>query len=134
MSKITTILIVDDDADDQELLQEAIRDLDGSVRCLSAGNGEEALRLLHGADGLLPDLIFLDLNMPRMNGKTFLAKVKQIDRLCLIPVVIYTTSKLEEDRTETRQLGAWQFITKPNSFEEIVGEVSALLGDSIVVR
>lgn len=127
MSKISTILIVDDDLDDQELLQEAIRDVDESARCLCAGNGEEALHLLQNGTSYRPDLIFLDLNMPRMNGKTFLAKIKKLDGLKRIPVVIYTTSKVEEDVTETRALGAEQFITKPDSFEGIVQAVAPLL-------
>lgn len=127
MNPINTILIVDDDVDDQELLQEAIQSVDNTVRCLSAWNGEEALRLLQAANSHLPDLIFLDLNMPRMNGKTFLAKIKQSDGLSHIPVVIYSTSKLEEDIEQTRQLGAARFITKPDSFEGIVWEVSALM-------
>lgn len=131
---ITTILIVDDDPDDQELLQEAIRDVNDSVRCLSAANGEEALRLLQAANPYRPDLIFLDLNMPRMNGKTFLAKIKQLDGLSRIPVVIYTTSKVDDDIEQTRQLGAVHFITKPDSFEGIVREVSVLLVGELRVK
>jgi len=127
MSKITTILIVDDDADDQELLQEAIRDVDESARFISAWNGEEALKLLMAPDAPVPDLIFLDLNMPRMNGKTFLAKIKALGNLSLIPVAIYSTSKLAEDEEETRTLGAEHFITKPDSFDDIVRVVSGLL-------
>lgn len=125
--KFTTVLIVDDDPDDRELLQEAIRDVDESVRCLSAVNGEEALKLLMAANAPVPDLIFLDLNMPRMNGKTFLAKIKVLGNLRLIPVAIYSTSKLVEDEEETRTLGAEHFITKPDSFDDIVRVVSELL-------
>lgn len=126
MTPIATILIVDDDMEDQELLREAIKEVDTSVHCLSAKNGEEALDMLHTLLQNPPHLIFLDLNMPRMNGKNFLRKLKQLDVLNKIPVIIYTTSKMQADIEETQQLGARQFISKPNSFEEIVRIVSGL--------
>ena len=127
MTPIATVLIVDDDMEDQELLREAIKEVDKSVHCLSAKNGEEALDMLHTLLHKLPQLIFLDLNMPRMNGKIFLRRLKQLGVLNEIPVIIYTTSKMQIDVEETKQLGARQFITKPNSFEEIVRVVSGLL-------
>ncbi len=127
MSKITTILIVDDDQDDQEMLREAIAEVAGPVRCLSAANGEEALRLLTIPEARLPDLIFLDMNMPRMGGLAFLQKRAQFTPLADIPVVIYSTSKRPEDEAETRRLGARDFITKPDSFEGIVRVVKGLL-------
>lgn len=112
--------------EDQELLREAIKEVDKSVHCFSAKNGEEALDMLHTLHKL-PQLIFLDLNMPRMNGKVFLTRLKQLGLLNDIPVIIYTTSKMEIDIQETKQLGARQFITKPNSFEEIIRIVAVLL-------
>lgn len=126
MTPIATVLIVDDDMEDQELLREAIKEVDKSVHCLGAKNGEEALDMLHTLVPKLPQLIFLDLNMPRMNGKIFLRKLKQLGALNEIPVIIYTTSKMQVDIEETKQLGALQFITKPNSFEDIVTIVTGL--------
>lgn len=120
MTLINTVLIVDDDTEDQELLKEAIKEADESVKCLSAENGEEALEILLKFLHKLPQLIFLDLNMPRMNGKVLLSKLKQLEAVKDIPIVIYTTSRLQSDKEETKRLGALQFITKPNSFEEIV--------------
>jgi CheY-like chemotaxis protein len=119
MGKILTVLLVDDDLDDQELLLEALREADPTLHCLRAGNGQEALHLLQQPGTPRPDLIFLDLNMPRMNGKTFLSRLMQLDAFRGVPVLIYTTSKLEEDVEETRRLGAAQFLTKPDSYEEI---------------
>lgn len=127
MTLITTILIVDDDVEDQELLKEAIKEVDESVKCLSAKNGEEALEMLHTFLHKLPQLIFLDLNMPRMNGKILLSKLKQLDALKEIPIIIYTTSKSQTDIEDAKKLGALQFITKPNSFEEIVQVAANLL-------
>lgn len=133
--RITSILIVDDDTDDQELLQEAIQTVAPSVSWMVAINGEEALKILQAPGAPLPDLIFLDLNMPRMNGKVFLGKIKQINALCQIPVIIYTTAKLEEDLKETRRLGAEHFFTKPDSFDGICQLVSSVLAlpPSVVV-
>ncbi len=127
MTPIATILIVDDDMEDQELLREAIKEVDKSVHCISAKNGEEALDMLHTLLHKLPQLIFLDLNMPRMNGKVFLRRLKQLSIISDIPVIVYTTSKMPIDIEETQRLGARLFITKPNSFEDIVKIVTDLL-------
>lgn len=127
MTLITTVLIVDDDVEDQELLMEAIKEVDESVNCLCAKNGEEALELLHTFLHKLPQLIFLDLNMPRMNGKMLLSKLKQLEALKEIPIVIYTTSKSPTDMDETQKLGAMQFVTKPTSFEAIVQMAEKIL-------
>ncbi|MCY7352454.1 MAG: response regulator [Cytophagaceae bacterium] len=131
---ITTIFIIDDDPDDKELLREATEMVAPGVRWFEAINGEEALRALQTPGAPLPDLIFLDLNMPRMNGKVFLRKIKQIDTLRQIPVIIYTTSKLEEDMTETKALGAEDFFTKPDTFDGICDMVSSLVFRTKTVR
>ena len=114
MSKIDThtILIIDDDTDDVELFCETLAGINGGIGCLSAGNGQEGLLLLKKTE-LLPDLIFLDLNMPRMNGKQCLKELKANERFREIPVIIYTTSRIKDDMRETMQLGASGFITKP---------------------
>jgi CheY-like chemotaxis protein len=127
MTSIATILIIDDDMEDQELLREAIKEVDKSIHCISAKNGEEALDMLHTLLKKLPQLIFLDLNMPRMNGKVFLHRLKQLPIINDIPVIVYTTSKMPIDIEEMKQLGARRFITKPNSFEEIIKIVTGLL-------
>src|SRR5688572_11843036 len=114
MQKAHLILIVDDDEDDIELFCDAVKDLDGDIRCISASNGEEALHKLSTENEPLPDYIFLDLNMPRLNGKQCLKRIKGNPRLREIPVIIYSTSKLKEDMEETRQLGAVHFLTKPD--------------------
>ena len=67
-----------------------------------------------------PDFIFLDLNMPRMNGRQCLTELKKQPGLCNIPVVIYTTSSENRDREETLALGAAAFITKPSGIEELI--------------
>lgn len=119
MSKGRIFFIVDDDIDDQELFIEAVSEVDNSIKCLSASNCEDALDKLKNGKMPLPDVIFLDLNMPRLNGKQCLAELKKAANLRHIPVIIYTTSSEKRDIEETSKLGAAHFLTKPNKFEEL---------------
>jgi CheY-like chemotaxis protein len=119
--------IVDDDAEDRDLLMEALLSIDKEGQCFIAKNGEEGLQKLVEDLIPLPDFIFLDLNMPRLNGKQFLIEIKKIKRFSQIPVVIYTTSSLAKDREEMNQLGAQYYITKPDGFNEICNALLAVL-------
>lgn len=116
--------IVDDDIDDQDLFIEAVNEVDSSIECMSASNCEEALDLLKNKRISLPDMIFLDLNMPRLNGKQCLAELKRESHLRNIPVIIYSTSSEKRDIEETTRLGAAHFLTKPNKFEELCKALS----------
>ena len=122
--------IVDDDVDDQELFIEAVNEVDDSIECLSASNCEEALDLLKNKKISMPDMIFLDLNMPRLNGKQCLAELKKQAHLADIPVIIYSTSSEKRDIEETTRLGAAHFLTKPNKFEELCKAISFVVSRS----
>jgi CheY-like chemotaxis protein len=111
--------IVDDDPDDQELFIEALKGLDESCKCVTAFNGEEALQKLQDEIPSIPDFIFLDLNMPRMNGRQFLIEIKKNKPLRDIPVIIYSTSTEQSDMLDTIRLGAVYFLQKPNRFEDL---------------
>ena len=124
MSKKRTFFIVDDDIDDQDLFIEAVSEVDKSIECMSASNCEEALDMLRNRKISLPDMIFLDLNMPRLNGKQCLAELKKESHLRDIPVIIYSTSSEKRDIDETTRLGAAHFLTKPNKFEELCKAIS----------
>lgn len=119
MSKNRLFFIVDDDADDQELFMEAVNQVDNSIQCIAASDCEEALDLLKNSKIDIPDVIFLDLNMPRLNGKQCLEELKKQSHLRHIPVIIYSTSSEKRDIDETNRLGAAYFLTKPNKFEEL---------------
>jgi CheY-like chemotaxis protein len=119
MPKIELLFLIDDDADDQHVFAEALSEVDDSISLLTASNGLDALETLRRAPSRLPDLIFLDLNMPKMNGKQFLKEIKSTAQLSNIPVVIYSTSSARVDREETLDLGASDFIVKPNSYGEV---------------
>ena len=118
MSKPLVVFIVDDDVDDTEMFCEVISNMNNSIKCTAASNSREALQLLEN-EHVLPDFLFLDLNMPGMNGKQLLEQLKQNKKLASIPVIIYSTSKLEADKEETRRLGACYFLSKPNSMQQL---------------
>ena len=121
-----TILLIDDDTDDQEMFTSALAFIDSSIVCSIATNGVEALRQLKNADAL-PDMIFLDLNMPLMNGAQFLKEAKATNRLREVPIIIYSTASDIRTIEEAKQLGAHQFISKPEKFSELVGLLHGLL-------
>lgn len=127
------IFIVDDDPDDQELMLEAL-DLSG-LACSpqTFADGQELLDRLQ--DDNLPDLILLDLNMPRIDGREALGRIKGDERLRSIPVVVLTTSRSQDDIQSCYQLGANSFVTKPQRFEDLLTFIQTI-GDywSRVVR
>jgi CheY-like chemotaxis protein len=107
-----TCLLVDDDEDDKEIFCLALQRIDPAIECTTASDGLEALSILKNKS-YVPGYIFLDLNMPRMNGKECLKEIKKQDHLSDVPVIIFSTSAAERDIEETRRLGASSFITKP---------------------
>lgn len=127
MKQNPVILMVDDDEDDRKLFFEAAREVSESIHCMSAEDGEKALTMLHEEQALIPDYIFLDLNMPRVNGRQCLEEIKKTQRLKDIPVIIFTTTRREEDVVETKRLGAVDFLTKPVLFDDICKAISYVL-------
>lgn len=128
MKNPTTFLLVDDDLDDTSLFEEVLQQVDPAVVFASAANGHEALAALR--EGITrPDVIFLDLNMPRMDGRQCLAALKEDDTLKQIPVIMYTTSSQPKDVEQAMQKGAVSFITKPTSLKELQEILEAIAGN-----
>ena len=119
MTNLLRFFLVDDDTDDTLIFKEVLQDVNPAIDFKSASDGEEALYILKQSDAKLPDIIFLDLNMPRMDGKECLVELKKDAQLKRIPVVMYTTSSLSKDIEETLQKGAVCFITKPTNLKEL---------------
>jgi CheY-like chemotaxis protein len=120
------ILIVDDDSEDRELFREAIAEIDPSIRCYSAKDGKDALREMnHGLD--LPDFIFLDINMPVMNGRECLIEIKKHTRLRQIPVIMYSTTSDTKEIKGFYSLGAHDFLIKPHNFKKLVEALSSII-------
>ncbi|HAG96586.1 MAG: two-component system response regulator [Pseudomonadales bacterium] len=130
--KPIVILMADDDKDDQLLTQEALQESRVNNTLILVNDGVELLEYLRGEgqfkdqEHIWPSLILLDLNMPRMDGREALAKIKADPRLRRIPVVILTTSKTEEDMLKGYDLGAASYLTKPVTFEGLVELMKAL--------
>ena len=127
------IVIAEDDADDRLLIEDALRENRLRNPVTFVEDGEELLDRLRcqgkfndRVNHPLPGLILLDLNMPRMDGREALSLIKKDPQLRLIPVVVLTTSKAEEDIVKTYGLGVNSFISKPVTFDGLVNIVKAL--------
>lgn len=118
MNESKICLLVDDDPDDQEVFVNALSDVSPAARCLVAADGDRALELLHNED-TIPDYVFLDLNMPRMNGFEFLAAMKKSTILKNIPVIVYSTTSHPTQIEKVINLGAAEFFTKTYKYEEL---------------
>ena len=124
------ILLVEDNEADVRLTQEALTDAKVRNRMSVATDGDEALmflrRLGRHADAPRPDLILLDLNLPRKNGREVLAEIKQDSDLKRIPVVVLTTSRAEEDVIRSYDLHANCYITKPVDLDQFLSVVRSI--------
>ena len=132
-AKPIIILLADDDADDRMLAKEALAEsrLANDLRFVQ--DGEELMDYLYRrgrfaapGEAPRPGLILLDLNMPRKDGREALREIKSDPNLRSIPIIVLTTSKAEEDIYRTYDLGVNSFITKPVSFDGLVGVMRAL--------
>ena len=129
-----TILICDDDDDDRALTRQALEDAHISNNLRFVEDGEQLLDYLHqrgeysGETGAAPrpGLILLDLNMPKMDGREALQRIKEDPTLVDIPIVILTTSGLDLDIIRSYQLGVNSFITKPVTFSGLVDAMNVL--------
>jgi CheY-like chemotaxis protein len=109
---MNTCFLADDDDEDQELFHLALEEAAPDMKCFTARDGQEALNALRNPD-FTPGYIFLDLNMPRMDGKECLKELLKLSHLRDTPIIIFSTSSAEKDIEHTKQLGAAAFITKP---------------------
>jgi CheY-like chemotaxis protein len=120
------ILMIDDDIDDQEIFLQIINQIDPSILCLQPASTSLAFDLLLH-DNFIPHYIFLDVNMPVMNGFEFLKELKGHLSLSRIPVIIYTTSNEMEDWEKAKLMGADGFLTKDSSMKELRASLTQLL-------
>jgi CheY-like chemotaxis protein len=118
MKKIS-IVLADDDEDDRLFFKEAIEQLNLNSDLNLVENGNELMKYLEDLNSPLPDLVFLDLNMPRKGGLECLREIRTSKKLKGLTVAIYSTSSSEEDIEECFVRGANVYINKPNNFESI---------------
>ena len=128
--RVIDILLVEDNEGDARLTQEALRDGKFRNALHHVWDGEEAMAFLRRsgkyAAAPRPDLILLDLNLPRMNGREVLVEIKADDSFRRIPVVILTTSSAEQDILSSYNLHANCYITKPVTMVEFIKAVTAI--------
>jgi CheY-like chemotaxis protein len=122
MKQVESILYVDDDLDDQSIFIEALQEVHPSFKCQVASNGIEALELLQTI--AKPLCIYLDINMPMMDGIETLKRLKADAELSHIPVFMLSTSRSASHEIEARRLGATDYLTKPNAYCEYVRIIS----------
>jgi CheY-like chemotaxis protein len=125
---IRTVLCVDDDEDDRELVCVTINNIDPQIKVVHAENGVEAIDYLLKAqiEGDLPCLIIMDINMPQMDGKEALAVIKKNEDLIDLPVVIFSTSNSPIDKLYCTRFGV-NLITKPDNVSNLHNEIKGVL-------
>lgn len=121
------ILNVDDDAEDRAMFLDAIKEISPSITCLTANNGIEA-QSLWNTDPNFPDLdlIFLDINMPQMDGMALLKVIKNDTRFEGVPVYMLSTTSNETEISKIKSLGA-TYIAKQSRFADIVADLSSII-------
>jgi DNA-binding response OmpR family regulator len=120
------ILLVEDDPDDVDLLESALRENNIGFQSTVIAQGDQVLKHLQLCK-IFPDIIILDLNLPKMHGKEILTQIKSSDIIKQIPVVILTTSSAPADRSFCLQAGASAFLIKPVTLAEFNAAVQTII-------
>jgi CheY-like chemotaxis protein len=123
-------LLADDDNDDAELFKEALSTIDPPIDCVHVEDGKSVFQFLMDPANRKPDIIFLDLNMPVMNGWQCLAKLKNDLTFQEIPVIMYSTSSHYRDKEIAKELGALAFFTKPSNFNILLSSLEYIARQS----
>jgi CheY-like chemotaxis protein len=123
---LPSILFIEDDMIERMKFNRVVSTLGFGNKIIEANNGEEALEMLEKGENL-PQLVLLDLNMPRISGIEFLSIMKQDARLRFIPTVVLTTSSNQKDLLECFKIGIAGYILKPLKYEDYVEKISKVL-------
>ena len=128
ISQVRSIFYADDDENDHFFMRHTVEELFPGVAFKSFYYCEKLLEYLRDDRNILPDIIFLDQNLPGLSGTQCLHEIKASARLEHIPVLIYSTGASEKDRYDAKQFGAYKYLIKPGSYNEI----KSLLSDVIL--
>lgn len=123
-------MIIDDDEDDRFFFKEALTKLNAAIVCIEAIDGADAIKVLH-ASKELPDFIFLDMNMPRMDGRECLKELKSDTKLKTIKVVMYSTFFSDQSIHDFMQLGAATYLKKPTDLNLLLEQIVAAANRSL---
>lgn len=119
MNQSKRVFLIDDDEDDRLFFGIGLSEYDPSIEFLYDRDSETALRRLSEKMQPLPDIVFLDWNMPKLSGRQLLGAIRANGRYDEMPVIIFTTSSSQEDKAEAAELGASFFLSKPSSLYEL---------------
>jgi CheY-like chemotaxis protein len=113
-------LLIDDDLDDQEIFLMALEEIDEAIECSVANNGVEGLEIVKRDSLFVPECIFLDVNMPKMNGMQCLQELKKLDHLKDSTIFMFSTSADARLIEQSKKLGADEFLVKPPGLTSLV--------------
>ncbi len=119
MKQPNLVFLADDDGDDREFFKSACSEVDNVLRCRTFSDGKSILDYLVKNGSELPDIIFMDINMPGKDGFQCLEEIRSIKHLRDLCIIIYSTSKNLKDIKKSYELGANGFVQKPNSFSSL---------------
>jgi CheY-like chemotaxis protein len=126
-SSKASILLADDDSDDRELFTDIVKEIHPGITVNTVADGDELMKSLAAKNEDLPDLLFLDLNMPGKNGKQCLSEIRSDDGLRDLPIIIYSTSSLAQDISDTYSIGADLYLKKSSSFSGALATMRKIL-------
>ncbi|MCO6161439.1 response regulator [Flavobacterium sp. NRK F7] len=126
MTKSLNILLIEDDAIEVMKFNRVVKTLGLNHKIIEANNGEEALTILKEKE-IIPDIILLDLNMPKLNGIEFLSIIKKDEILKYIPAIILTTSSNHKDMLECYKIGIAGYVLKPLKYEDYMERIKRML-------
>lgn len=121
------VVLIDDDRDDAELFKEVLSEIDSSIGFTHFEESKEALQTLSESNSILPNFIFLDINMPVVSGWECLAEFKKNEHLKVIPVIMFTTSSQPKEIEAAKERGADGFITKPSDYKTLKALITSVL-------
>jgi len=127
LKKARICFSIEDDIDDQELFELALQNIDENIHLSFASNGAEGLQKLKENISFIPDFIFLDINMPKMNGIQCLPEIKKLEHLRNSKIVMYSTTSDENIINTTKQLGADEFLVKPYKMGHLIDHLERIL-------
>ncbi len=125
--KELSLMLIEDDEIEIIKFERALNKLDLSHKIIMAKNGEDALKKLDTLTTGFPEIIIMDLNMPKMNGLEFLTNVKQSKSYGHIPIIVLTTSESIDDITESYKQGAASYIVKPLKYEDYINRIKSVV-------
>lgn len=129
MNNHKLFFLIDDDEDDQQIFSLAVKNADNSFECVCTDDCVDAIKTFAADETFKPHAIFIDMNMPRINGIECLREVRKAQHHKDTPIYIYTTSSDEKIKKESLVYGATGLITKPSSLTDLISLISEVIND-----